>query len=768
MVNKSAARIGDTSLWERLYQPARQHPVRLIPGGASVPSPDPHYDWQVPGDEGWFDVKFDEGFPSGYLLLQMRVRSDLRLIRPFMIYGDETGFTPGDCYHPLFSEQGSVSMPFWLPKGCTQIHFRFSKVETCFTVEECSITTISEFHFHWLGYRDHYRRHNEGRLPPLKVILPFIYREMSGVDQELSDSQRQARHNSEYQDYWQRYYQLNAQRREVYLREMEAFSLRPTLSIIMPVFNVAEQWLQKAIQSVQAQFYPHWELCICDDASSAAHIRPLLESFAASDARIKLVFSDSNGHISAASNAALALATGDYLCFLDHDDELAEDALFQVVKTLNANPSLAFIYSDEDLIDERGQHHNPHFKTDWNPFLLHNINYICHLAVYRTEAVRALGGLRLGVEGAQDYDLVLRYTATLADEQIAHIPRVLYHWRAIPGSTAHDVEAKNYAADAGIRALRDLHAELGSGATVEAGPLPTAYRVRYPLPDEPPSIAIIIPTRNCLGLVKTAVNSILSKTEYRNFHIFIVDNESDDERTLAYFASLADNPQVSVLRYEGEFNFSAINNYAVAHACDYDYVALVNNDIEVVSPEWLGEMLSLALQPGVGCVGARLIYADHGIQHGGVVLGLGPDVVAGHSHKGVHMSSLGYAGRLAFVQEYSAVTAACLLVRRALYLELGGLNAEDLKIAYNDVDFCLRVRAAGYRNVWTPYAELYHYESISRGYEITAERRRRFAAEKAYMLAHWQQEIMHDPFYNPNLTRRFENFALAEEPRWRE
>jgi len=541
---------------------------------------------------------------------------------------------------------------------------------------------------------------------------------------------------------------------------IDAFVHRPLLSVVMPTYNPKPEWLSDAIESVRKQIYPHWELCIADDASTDKVIRPILERYAREDTRIKVVFREQNGHISAASNSALELVTGEWVALLDHDDLLAEQALFWVADSINQNPDVRLIYSDEDKIDEAGGRFDPYFKCDWNVDLFYSQNMFSHLGVYHTALLRQIGGFRLGFEGAQDYDLALRCIERVEPKQIHHIPGALYHWRVHAKSTSQSADVKPYAMLAGERALNEHFQRQTVNATVEF--IGHGYRVRYALPDTLPLVSLIIPTRNGLHLIRQCVESVFKKTTYPNYEILIVDNGSDDPATLQYFNELQSDSRVRVVRDDRPFNYSALNNAAVKLARG-EVVGLLNNDLEVISPEWLSEMVSKALQPDVGAVGARLWYPNEILQHGGAILGLGG--VASHSHKHLPRHQHGYFGRASLIQGLSAVTAACLVIRKAIYEEVGGLNETDLQVAFNDVDFCLRIRKAGYRNIWTPYAELYHHESATRGSEDTPEKQARFTKEVAYMKQRWDDQLLNDPAYSPNLTLYYEDYSLAWPPR---
>ena len=539
--------------------------------------------------------------------------------------------------------------------------------------------------------------------------------------------------------------------------EIGAFLHQPLVSILMPVYNVDSKWLILAIDSVRDQVYENWELCISDDASPNPDIRSVLEKYMQLDERIKVVFRERNGHISENSNSALALASGEWLALMDHDDVLPNHALYEVVKAIHKSPDAALIYSDEDKIDEKGRRFMPHFKSDFNLDLLYGQNYISHLGVYRTDIAKAIGGFRKGLEGSQDYDFLLRYLLKIDPSQIIHIPKVLYHWRAIEGSTALSSGEKSYTTEAGVKALQNYFAQLHADVSVGRGKADNLYRVQWNLTYEP-LVSLIIPTKNGYEVTKQAIDSILDKTTYAHYEILLVDNDSDDPKALAYFNELSQHERITVLRYPHPFNYSAINNFAVQHARG-EVIGLINNDVEVIDGGWLTEMVSQAMRPDIGCVGAMLYYPNDTIQHAGVVIGI--NGVAGHSHKHYPKSHLGYFSRLFVAQDLLAVTAACLLLRKTTFDEVGGLNERDLTVAFNDVDLCLKVHKAGYRNLWTPYAELYHHESISRGREDNPEKIARFKREVDYMLNTWHTNTLFDPYYNPNLTIEREDFSIS-------
>jgi len=537
-------------------------------------------------------------------------------------------------------------------------------------------------------------------------------------------------------------------------------SKQPLISIVMPTYNTKIGWLCEAIDSVRGQLYENWELCIADDASTDDELREFLEAVSKDDERIKVTFRRKNGHISKASNSALNICTGQWVALLDHDDTLAEHALYCVAEVINSNPDVQLIYSDEDKIRENGERWEPYFKCAWNRDLFYSQNMISHLGVYRKKIMDEIGGFRAGFEGSQDYDLALRFIEKVDQKAIYHIPRVLYHWRMHAESTARGVDAKPYALIAGEKALQEHLDRSGISAKVER--LLYGYRVHYNLPANPPLVSLIIPTRNGMHLLSTCIESILEKTTYKRYEIIIVDNGSDDPKIIKYFERLRQMGNIRIIRDDQPFNYSRINNLAVTEARG-EIVGFINNDIEVISPEWLDELVSICLQPGVGAVGAKLLYPDNTLQHAGVVLGIGG--VGNHAFKCQPEAYRGYFCRATLISSYSALTAACLVISKEIFLQIGGFDAENLAIAFSDVDFCLRVIKAGHRNVWTPYSVLYHHESATRGEDDTKEKQARFAAEIEYMNSRWGDLLRDDPAYSPNLTLTAEDFSLAWPPR---
>jgi glycosyltransferase involved in cell wall biosynthesis len=565
----------------------------------------------------------------------------------------------------------------------------------------------------------------------------------------------------DYQTWIRRYDTISRSDRKQIHKHIASFDHRPLISVVMPVYNTSAKHLRKAIKSVQAQLYPNWELCICDDASAAPDVRRILSRYATKDERIKVVFREKNGGISIASNDALSLASGDFVALFDHDDELVLTALYFVALEINSHPDVQLLYTDEDKLSPVGQRTNAHFKPDWNPQLFLAQNYFSHLGVFRSELIKELG-FRQGFEGSQDYDLVLRCSERVVPQQIRHIPRVLYHWRMAHESAAFRHGAKPYARDAAMRAVDEALKRRNVAAEVSSSGDEDFRRVRYSLPAERPRVCIVMPTRDKLELLKPCIESIFARTDYSAFELLLVDNGTTEHGAVEYLKHLTTNPRVRILRDEGEFRFGRLNNIGVQNT-DAELIALLNNDLEVIEPDWLQEMVSQVTQPGVGAVGARLLYPDNRIQHAGVILGVGG--VAAHAHKGLPRENHGYFARAILAQNLSTVTAACMVVRRSAYVGIGGFDEQNLRVAFNDVDLCLRLVNAGHRIVYTPYAELYHHESASRGLEDSVAKNERFETEIKYMRDRWGAQLRHDPAYNPNLSLDGTGFTLAFPPR---
>ena len=536
--------------------------------------------------------------------------------------------------------------------------------------------------------------------------------------------------------------------------ELTQFTEQPLISIIMPVYNVAPKWLALAIESIESQWYTNWELCMVDDKSTDEETLTYLRNI--DNPKIKVKFLEENLNISGASNAALELTSGDYIALMDNDDELTPDALYEVVKAINQGAE--FIYSDEDKLEMDGSYSDPHFKPDFAPDMFLSQNYLSHLGVIKKSLITQVKGFTLGLEGSQDFDLYLKVLEHT--DKIHHITKVLYHWRKIPGSTASEYGEKSYAQEAGKKALENAMQRRGIDASVKNGQTPGTYKVDYPIQGEP-LVSIIIPFKDKPELLTVCVESILEKSTYSHFEIIGISNNSEEEATFEEMKRLESlDSRVHFYEYNVPFNYSQINNYAVETYAKGEHILFLNNDIEIIAPTWLEEMLMYSQLPQNGAIGAKLYFPNDTIQHAGLILV--PKTV--HSviliYQGYPRDYYGYVSRLKCVNNYSALTAACLMIKRSIVDEVAGFDAERLSVAYNDVDLCLRIQEAGYHNVWTPYAEAYHHESISRGHEKSVTDVERREREK-WHLKDKHPEIFSkgDPFYNPNLSR----FSVGSE-----
>lgn len=546
--------------------------------------------------------------------------------------------------------------------------------------------------------------------------------------------------------------------KELEKQRKTVFDYQPKISIVIPLYKTPEKYLRQLVDTVKAQTYTNWELCLSDGSGENSPIRKLLESLEASDKRIRVIHNEKQLQISENTNVAIQAATGEYIAFADHDDELTPNALFECVKALNEKKQTRILYSDEDKMSMDGhKFFQPHFKPDYNPDLLCTVNYICHLFVVDKNVIQEVGMLRSEFDGAQDYDFIFRCIEAVKPEEICHIPKILYHWRCHEDSTAENPESKTYAFEAGKRAIEEHYKRTGIQAEVLQGEFLGLYRTRF-IRNHDPLISIIIPNKDHTEDLKRCMDSIDQKSTYRNYEYIIVENNSTEEETFQFYKKLeAENPKAHVVYWDREFNYSAINNYGASFAKG-EYLLLLNNDTEIINEDCLEQLLGYCMRSDVGAVGARMYYEDDTIQHAGVVIGFGG--IAGHCFVLQPRGTTGYCHRIICAQNYSAVTAACMMVKRSAFDEVGGLT-EELAVAFNDIDFCMKLRSAGYLIVYNPYAELYHYESKSRGLEDTPEKVARFNKEIQIFERRWP-DIMRDgdPYYNPNLTLKSQDFSL--------
>lgn len=556
-------------------------------------------------------------------------------------------------------------------------------------------------------------------------------------------------------DYPSWYKRHKASARELKRQREESFSGPVVFSIAIPLYRTNEAYLKALLESVLAQTYPHWELCLADGSGRDDSLEPIVRRMAAGDPRIHYQLLTDNLGIAENTNAAIKMATGDFIMLADHDDLLSPDALYECAKALQSREDTEILYTDEDKVDMPGKtHFDPNFKPDFNIDYLRSLNYICHLFVVKRSLLDRVGLLRQEFDGAQDYDFILRCCEQAA--HVHHIPKILYHWRHHMGSTAANPESKTYAVEAGRLALEAHYQRMGIPASVEQAEYFGMYHTTYHW-EETPLISILIPNKDHVEDLKKCMDSIDERSSYRNYEYIIIENNSTDRETFRYYEEIKKRANVTVAVYQGDFNFSRINNFGEQYAKG-DYLLLLNNDTEMIGTGCLQEMLNYCMREDVGIVGAKLLYEDNTIQHAGVIIGLGG--IAGHTFVGADRRAVGYQKHIVCTQDYSAVTAACLMIKHDLYRAVDGLT-EELAVAFNDIDLCLKVRRLGKLVVYNPYAELYHYESKSRGYEDTPEKIRRFNSEISKFQKRWPEILKNgDPYYNPNLSLSSCDYSL--------
>ncbi|MFR3768245.1 MAG: glycosyltransferase [Blautia sp.] len=533
------------------------------------------------------------------------------------------------------------------------------------------------------------------------------------------------------------------------------FTYEPLISVAVPAFCTPETFLIQMVESLLAQTYSNWELCIANGSPEDTVMKGVLEQYMKKDSRIRVSELTENKGIAGNTNAALEMAEGEFVGLLDHDDLLAPNALYEVVRALEADRELDAVYTDEDKVTtELDEHFQPHLKPDFNLDLLRSNNYICHFFVVRRSVVKKAGGFRQEFDGAQDHDFIFRCVEIA--RKVGHIPEILYHWRTHKASTADNPASKMYAFDAGKRAIEAHLERTGTEGVVTHTPDLGFFRVKYPVQGNP-LVSIIIPNKDEKETLKDCIESIRKKTEYENYEIIIVENNSTTEEIFQYYKELSQDPRIRLLRWKKEFNYSAINNYGVSHARG-EYLLFLNNDVKIITPGWIKEMLGVCQRPEVGAVGVKLIYPDNTIQHAGCVIGIGG--IAGHMFVDMPANRTGYLHKASILQDMSAVTAACMMMKRTAFEEAGGFT-EKLSVAFNDVDLCLKVRKNKKLIVYDPYVELYHMESKTRGAEDSTEKVRRFQEEIEYMRCQWIDILKNgDPYYNKNLSLTKWNYSL--------
>lgn len=603
-------------------------------------------------------------------------------------------------------------------------------------------------------------RRKADRLPQLgaKAYRSLRKHGFHDVKSKIRELFHRERAEADYRRWIEIYDTLTDSDRKAILGRIEQLAHKPLISIILPVYEVEEVWLRRALESVRDQIYPLWELCIADDNSRSPHVRRVLEEYARSDTRVKLVLRERNGHISAASNTALQVATGEFIALLDHDDELAEHALYLIAEEIDAYPEVVLIYSDEDKLTPEGERSSPFFKPHWSLDRLYSLNAVSHLGVYRTSIVREIGGFREGYEGSQDYDLALRVIEQIPEDHIRHIPHALYHWRQLEGSVAFDVRAKEFAHEAAQNAIRSHLNRLGVEATVTDGYL-YSHRVIYPL-SHPPKVSLVIAVTDLEFSPERLIGSLLDQTNYTPVQLLVVHHGNESIKVLQSEQTVTDR-RVELLSYNGPTNLAALLNFAVNHATG-DVIGCLG-PVRVVSPEWLTEMVSHAMRPSIGAVGAKIYGPDGSIQHAGVVLGI--NGTAGYAYRNLPQNRGEETIGTQVIQNYSAISGDCLVCRKEVFNEIGGFDAVHFPTSYYDIDFCLRLRRRGYQILWTPYAELCYLESAPCLIDSDRVDSDQLMRERSYLKSKWSDLIKDDPYYNPNLTLEREDFSVAVPPR---
>lgn len=537
------------------------------------------------------------------------------------------------------------------------------------------------------------------------------------------------------------------------------FSNAPLISVVVPAYRTPELFLRQMLDSLLEQTYPNWELCIANGSPEDAQMQQVLDEYAAKDSRIRYSNLKENLGIAENTNAAFSMAKGEFIGLMDHDDLLAPNALYEIALALEKNPGTDVVYTDEDKVTtELDEHFQPHLKPDFNLDLLRSNNYICHFFVVRRSIVEQAGGFRKEFDGAQDYDFIFRCVE--ASGHVAHVPEILYHWRTHKASTADNPASKMYAFDAGKRAIEEHLKRTGVQGEVSHTQDLGFYRVKYPVQGRP-LVSVIIPNKDEAETLKACLDSIREKTTYLNYEIIIVENNSTTDEIFRYYKELSADASVRLLRWKKEFNYSAINNFGARHAKG-EYLLFLNNDVTIITPDWMEELLGICQRKEVGAAGVKLIYPDNTIQHAGCVVGMGG--IAGHMFVDMPANRTGYLHKASILQDMSAVTAACMMIKKEVFEQVGGFT-EELAVAFNDVDLCLKVNKAGYLVVYDPYAQLYHMESKTRGAEDSKEKVRRFQKEIEYMRCHWLDILKNgDPYYNKNLSLTKWNYSLKPLP----
>lgn len=686
--------------------------------------------------------------PRGWVRVRIAFPDTDQMIEPVIYFDTGNGFTETQSIRFSVPPGLTVDYLFWLPMMTRKLRLDpVDKEGLSFGRPEITIREFS-----WPGIVLHMR--NKFRCDLFTALKLVIKKSKESFNLSLENEEVYQQWRREYHDLTQLDYRLIR-------AHLEAMEYKPLITITLPVYNPDIRHFRDAIESVICQLYTNWELCIVDDHSTNMETKELLEHYKASDPRIRLLYRGMNGGIAAATNDAISMATGEFIALMDQDDLIEPHALYLVCVKLNEKPGANLIYTDSDHMDTNGRLYNPFFKPDWNYDYMMGANYLNHLTVIRTASVVAGGGFRPGFEGSQDYDLYLRIIEKIPQDTIEHIPFILYHWRIHERSFSNS--NLQTAIESSRLALNEHLARSHYQANAVRNPFrPGYHRVIWDIQGNNPLVSIVIPTRDRVEMLAGCISGILERTDYKPIEVIIVDNGSLEDKTHQYFESIHRSNPVRIIKDSGPFNYSRLCNFGV-RCSKGNLICLLNNDISIINPTWLTELVSHALRENVGVTGAKLYFADNRIQHAGVILGIRG--VAGHIYKYVERKYPGDHARLQLTQNLSAVTGACMIFKRSVFDHVEGLDEEHLSVAFNDVDFCLRVRNAGYKIVWTPFAELYHLESATRGQENNSEKKARFKSEVEYMVGTWGEQLTNDPYFNSNLSLDYEEPIFASPPR---
>lgn len=751
---------------------ARLYPLNMISRSSKG-----LFSWFSLGEDPHFLIQVEHKLvlKAGWFRIKLVMRSEHDQINAKLYFNYGSGFCEADTVSLPYYNNGIFVRLFYVTQDVKDIRFDPQEVKGNFIVELLHIDRIDDKQATALMLE---HLHNQEQYPEDTQIEDIWNDIVLKAQQEHSEPIKEllGLYNDtfvvrlNFNDYknWVKYYDTikDVDRVEM-LAHISTFNVHPFISVIMPTYNTPEKFLRKAIESIRYQIYPYWELCIADDASTAQHVRCVLEEYAQKDSRIKVFFRKQNGNISAASNSALELATGEYIALVDHDDEISEHALYMVAECINKyGNDVDIIYSDEDKINQDGERYDPYFKTKWNRYFIYSQNFVAHLGVYRKSIVKDIGGFRVGYEGSQDYDLLLRVLEKTSEDRIKHIPFVLYHWRNFPKNITFSSTQHHISDQSAYHALNEFFSRANERVLLtESNSVKGCWNQLFELYLQP-SVTIIIPTKDNLEILRTCIDSLIFNTDYQGeLEVIIVDNFSKKIETFEYYKAIKNlnAPFRLVVMYDkGEFNYSRLNNMAVSQASG-DIIVFLNNDVKTINKNWLKRMVSIATREDVGVVGAKLLYDNNTVQHVGVTLGIYG--IASHPFRGIPSDQNIYFGFPNLLREVSSVTAACMGVKKSLFLKVGGFDETLFPISYNDVDLSLKLLALGYKNIFDPMIRLYHFESRSRGADDSLAKIMQHRRASKNMILKYGSLLKNDYYYSPNLSLENENFEISFPPR---